>query len=82
MATRRRRVVTKVTAFLPVSSELTKLKSGRSLEFTVKRGGKKLGTLFLGRGSVEWWPRSNKTNSFKRTWAAFADMLNEIMIKH
>jgi hypothetical protein len=82
MATRRRRVVTKVTAFLPVSSELTKLKSGRSLEFAVKRGGKKLGTLFLGRGSVEWWPRSNKTNSFKRTWAAFADFMNEAMTKH
>jgi hypothetical protein len=66
----KRRKVTRVTAFLPVSSELTKLKSGRSLEFTVKSGGKKLGTLFLGRGSVEWWPRGNKT---------FADLLNDVM---
>lgn len=75
----KRRKVTRVTAFLPVSSELTKLKSGRSLEFTVKSGGKKLGTLFLGRGSVEWWPRGNKTNSLRKSWAAFADLLNDVM---
>jgi len=75
----KRRNTTRVTAFLPVSSELTKLKSGRSLEFTVKSGGKKLGTLFLGRGSVEWWPRSNRTKSLRKTWAAFAELLNEVM---
>jgi hypothetical protein len=75
----KRKNTTRVTAFLPVSSELTKLKSGKSLEFTVTSGGKKLGTLFMGRGSVEWWPRSSRTNALRKTWAQFADMLNEVM---
>jgi hypothetical protein len=70
---------TKVTASLPVSIDLTKLKSGNSLDIHVRRGNELLGTLSMGRGSVEWWPRGNKTKRFRKSWTPFAQMLEEHM---
>lgn len=75
----RRKRKTTVTAFLPYSVELTKLKSGRSLEIEVRSAEELLGRLSMGRGSVQWWPRGNKTNRFRKSWAAFADMLDRYM---
>ena len=53
----------KVTAYLPYSVDLTKLKSGNTLDVQVRSGPELLGTLLLGRGSVQWWPRGNKTHA-------------------
>jgi len=69
--------VTSVKALLPGSIELTKLKSGNGLEIQVRSHEVLLGTLMLGRGSVEWWP--NKTNSLRKSWKGFADMLETNM---
>jgi len=70
-----------VTAFLPYSVDLTKLSSNNTLDIQVRSGEEMLGTLKMGRGSVEWWPKGNKTNSLHRTWRNFAEMLTEHMTR-
>jgi hypothetical protein len=79
MPRKRRARVTTVTALLPFSIDLAKLRAGNTLEFQVRSRDKLLGTLLIGRGSVEWWPRGNKLNSLRRSWGAFADMLDQHM---
>ena len=70
---------TTVTATLPGEVDLSKLKSGNSLEIKIRRGEDLLGTLRMGKGSVEWWPKGNKTNSLHKRWRAFAAMLEKYM---
>ena len=79
MARRRRIKVTKVTALLPHSIDLTKLKSENALEIEVRSADELLGTLLMGRGSVQWWPRGNKIHSLRKSWRAFAEMLDRYM---
>ena len=61
------------------SVELTKRGSSNSLELQVRHGNKLLGTLVMGRGSVQWWPDGNSTNAFKRSWVGFAKLLETAM---
>ena len=75
----RRRKTTTVTAQIPSTVDLTKLKSKNALQIEIRRGEDLLGTLSMGRGSVEWWPRGNKINILRKRWRAFADMLDEHM---
>jgi len=35
----------------------------------------KIGELVFSKGSVEWWPKGNKVNAHKYTWAKFAKAL-------
>jgi len=79
MPRKRRARVTSVTAFLPFSIDLAKLKAGNTLEFRVRSRDELLGTLLIGRGSVEWWPGGNRVNRLRRSWTAFADMLDQYM---
>ena len=77
---RKKRVnVTKVTALLPYSVDLTKLSSGNTLDVQVRSGTELLGTLLLGRGSVQWWPSGNKTHAMRKSWKEFAEMLTRSM---
>ena len=57
--------------------EFTKRGSRNSLEIEVRRGDELLGTLFLGSGSVQWWPRGNKANKIEKSWTGFAALLDE-----
>jgi hypothetical protein len=75
----RRKKTTTVTAQIPSTVDLTKLKSKNALRIEIRRGADLLGTLSMGRGSVEWWPRGNKTHILRKRWRAFADMLDEHM---
>jgi len=77
MARRKRK--TTVTAHIPSTVELTKLKSKNALQIEIRRGDELLGTLSMGRGSVEWWPRGNKVNILRKRWRVFAEMLDEHM---
>ncbi len=70
---------TKVIVKFPGSMELTKRKSDNLLALEVRRGDELLGTLLMGRGSVEWWPKGNRKHSVKKNWRDFADMLEEQM---
>jgi len=69
------RVKTEVIAHLPVVVDLTKRNSGGDLRFVVKRG-KTLGTLILGRGSVEWWAVNAKKPTARWDWTQFVNLLN------
>ena len=77
---RKRKVqVTKVTALLPYSVDLTKLSSSNTLDIKVRSGDELLGTLKMGRGSVQWWPSDNKTHALRKNWRQFAEMLTANM---
>lgn len=73
----RKRTQTSVTVNQVSKVELTKRGSSNSLEIEVRRGDDLLGTLFLGSGSVQWWPRGNKANKFEKSWTGFAALLDE-----
>lgn len=77
---RKRKVhATKVTALLPYSVDLTKLRSNNTLDVQVRSGEELLGTLKMGRGSVQWWPSGNKTHALRKNWRDFAEMLTQNM---
>jgi hypothetical protein len=77
---RRRKVqVTKVTALLPYSVDLTKLTSSNTLDIQVRSSDELLGTLKMGRGSVQWWPSGNKVHALRKNWRDFAEMLTRSM---
>ncbi|MGA2753704.1 MAG: hypothetical protein ABSE53_08050 [Terracidiphilus sp.] len=61
------------------SVELTKRGSKNSLEIHVRRGERLLGTLALGRGSVEWRPEGHRVNRFTKSWDDFAAILDKEM---
>jgi hypothetical protein len=76
---RRKLVFTKVVAHLPNTVELTKLKSENSMTIEIRNGETLLGTLILGRGSVQWWPSGNRVNAARKSWKQFADLLSREM---
>jgi hypothetical protein len=83
MARRKRkkikRVITSAVAELPSSLELTKLNSDNSMSITIRTGELLLGTLIMGRGSVQWWPRGHRVNIARKSWREFAAMLDKAM---
>jgi hypothetical protein len=79
MARKRRVIRTHVVANLPNSVELTKLNSRNSMTVEIRTGDLLLGTLVMGRGSVQWWPRGNSVHALKKSWKTFAAMLDEHM---
>jgi hypothetical protein len=81
--TTRARKQTKTRAFVYQAStvELTKRGSKNSLEIYVRRGKRLLGTLALGRGSVEWRPEGHSVNRFRKGWTDFATMLDREMMR-
>ena len=70
---------TQVRVQFPGYMDLTKRKSENSLSIEVRRGDELLGSLLMGRGSVEWWPKGNKVHSVKRGWRSFVKILEEQM---
>jgi hypothetical protein len=79
---KKRQIETSVAVYQASTVELTKRGSRNSLEIYVRRGKKLLGTLALGRGSVEWRPEGNKVNTLKKSWVQFATMLDSELMKN
>jgi hypothetical protein len=79
MARRRRVIKTHVIANLPNSVELTKRNSKNSMTLEIRTDEVLLGTLVMGRGSVQWWPAGNSVHALKKSWKSFAAMLDEHM---
>jgi len=52
--------------------EISKVDHGITVWNTKKA---KIGTLVFSKGSVEWWPKGNKVNAHKYSWAKFAKVL-------
>lgn len=46
------------------------------IEFSVKRGGQKFGTLKVSKGSLVWVPKDN-TYGFKVGWSEFDSMMQK-----
>jgi predicted RNA-binding protein YlqC (UPF0109 family) len=76
---KRQRTLTQVIVDLPNSVELTKRRSKNSMTVEIRRGTTLLGTMVMGRGSVQWWPSGNSVNALKKTWESFAAMLDAHM---
>jgi hypothetical protein len=72
---------TTVTVYQASSVELSRRASSNSLSVEVRSGKELLGTLVMGRGSVQWWPNGNKTNDFKKSWRQFAKLLETTMAR-
>jgi hypothetical protein len=77
----KKRTSTTVTVNQVSKVDLTKRGSRNSLEVEVRRGSELLGTLVMGSGSVQWWPRGNKANKFQKSWEGFAALLDEAIPK-
>ncbi len=74
---KKRKARTTVIVTQASTVELTKRSSSNSLQFEVRSGKQLLGTLIMGRGSVQWWPKGNSTNDYKMSWKKFANLLEE-----
>jgi len=72
---------TTVVVHQAASVELSKRNSSNSLSVEVRSGKELLGTLVMGRGSVQWWPNGNKTNDFRKSWKEFARLLETTMAR-
>jgi hypothetical protein len=67
-----------VVAHLPAAVDITKRTSQNSLTIEIKDGSTKIGTLVVGRGTVEWWPESNRVNAHRANWYNFAEMMTTL----
>jgi hypothetical protein len=45
------------------------------VEFAIKSNGRKLGTLLLSKGNVEWIPTGNSVNRHRFSWEKFAELM-------
>ena len=79
MPRKRRKRTTTVIVSQASDVELTRRNSRNSLSIEVRSGNELLGTLALGRGSVEWWPNGNSKNALKKSWTQFAKLLEANM---
>ena len=47
----------------------------KDVEVEVKQDGKKLGTLMISKGNIEWLPSKNSVNKHRMSWARFAQLM-------
>jgi hypothetical protein len=76
MPTKKAKQHTTVTVNQVSTVELTKRGSKNSLLLEVRTGNDLLGTLVLGQGSVQWWPKGNSAKKFQKSWRAFTTLLD------
>ena len=49
----------------------------KDFEIVARKDGKKLGTLLVSKGNVEWVPVGNSKNKRRLGWAALAKLMEE-----
>ena len=47
----------------------------KDVEIEVKTDGKKLGTLLVSKGNIEWLPSGNSVNKHRLSWVKFAELM-------
>ncbi len=47
----------------------------KDVEFEVRSNSKKLGTMMLSKGNIEWLPAGNSVNRHRITWEKFAALM-------
>lgn len=55
----------------------TKFVLHKDVEVEVKKDGRKLGTVLVSKGNVEWLPAGNSVNKKRLSWTKFADLMVE-----
>lgn len=55
-----------------VSTELARHKD---VEIAVKKDGRKLGTVLVSRGGIEWRPAGDSVNGKRLPWSKLADLI-------
>ncbi len=45
--------------------------------YEIKHNGRKLGTLKISKGGIEYLPKGNSKNSIKKTWLQFDTLMYE-----
>lgn len=46
--------------------------------FDIYKDGKKLGTITISKGSIEWYPKNTKKQVYSLSWSAFDKMMREL----
>lgn len=55
----------------------TKFVLHKDVQIEVKTDGKKLGTLLVSKGNIEWLPAGNSVNKRRLTWKKFAELMEQ-----
>lgn len=53
----------------------TKFVLHKDVEIEVKKDNKKLGTVLVSKGNIEWLPSGNHVNKKRLSWQKFADLM-------
>ena len=51
--------------------------AGIEIKVFAKGGKPQLGTIKIGQGSFEWWPKQARNHSHRFSWAEFADFMEK-----
>ncbi len=54
-----------------------KVVMNKDIEIEVKKDEKRLGTLLVSKGNLEWLPAGNSVNKKRLAWAKFAELIEE-----
>lgn len=49
----------------------------KDVTIQVKKNGKKLGTVLISKGNIEWLPAGNYVNKKRLSWTKFSDLMVE-----
>ena len=55
----------------------TKFVLHKDVEIEVKKDGRKLGTVLVSKGNIEWLPAGNSVNKKRLSWSKFAEIMAE-----
>jgi hypothetical protein len=53
----------------------TKVVAHKDLEVIVKTSNRKLGTLLISKGNIEWLPKGHSVNKSRLSWVKFAMLM-------
>ena len=53
----------------------TKFVLHKDVEIEVKKDGRKLGTVLVSKGNIEWLPAGNHVNKKRLSWSKFAELM-------
>lgn len=53
----------------------TKFVLNKDVKIEVKKDGRKLGTVLISKGNIEWLPVGNSVNKKRLSWSKFADLM-------
>ena len=54
----------------------TKFVLHKDVSVEVKKDGKKLGTVLISKGNIEWVPSGNSVNKKRLSWVKFAELMS------